>query len=71
MKTRKWYDCYKIKPKRYSNVYDEYIVMTDMGYIFSATWEKDGWHVMVVKNNKCYFPLYENQDSLVKWMKVC
>ena len=65
MKTRKWYST-KVKPDRRYDL----IIMTDMGYIFQACYEQDGWHVAKENNGKVYFTRWENQDSIIKWMKV-
>ena len=64
MKARKWYSA-SIKPDRKSDL----IVMTDMGYVFQACYEDDGWHTAEVVYGKVYFHLYEYQDCIVKWMK--
>lgn len=65
LKRRKWYSTDIKPPYGY-----DYIVMTDMGYIFEASFEGDGWHLSEVRNEKVYFPLYENQMCIYKWMKV-
>ena len=42
--------------------------MTDMGYVFEAHYEDDGYHLSNVVNGKVYFPREENQESIVRWM---
>ena len=64
MKTRTWYST-KIIPDRKQNL----IVMTDMGFVFQAVYENGKFYTNIIKNNKVYFEEFENQDSLIKWMK--
>lgn len=65
LKRRKWYSA-KIKP----DCEWDLIVMTDMGYIFEATYRGNLWYLSVVNNHKVSFPVYESQESIIKWMKV-
>lgn len=66
LKTRKWYSTAKTKPDRKFDL----IVMTDMGYIFEATFEDGIFHVSRLRDGKVYFEPYEHQDSLARFMKV-
>lgn len=65
LKRHKWYSA-EITPPLGCG----YVVMTDMGYIFEAEYQKDGWHLSEVRGGKVYFPLYENQECIYKWMRV-
>ena len=64
MKTRTWYST-KIIPDRKQNL----IVMTDMGFVFQAVYENGKFYTFNCRDNKMYLEVYENQDSLIKWMK--
>lgn len=65
LKRRKWYST-NISPDKETDL----IVQTDMGYIFEAIYIDGKFKTSIVKNNKVYFEEYENQDCLVRWMKV-
>lgn len=65
LKRHKWYSAEIIPPLGWG-----YVVMTDMGHIFEAECQKDGWHLSEVHGGKVYFPLYENQECIYKWMRV-
>lgn len=65
LKRRKWYSA-KNTPDRKNGL----IVQTDMGYIFEAIYIDGKFKTSIVKGNKVYFEEYENQDCLVRWMKV-
>ena len=65
LKRHKWYSAEIIPPLGWG-----YVVMTDMGCIFEAEYQKDGWHLSEVRRGKVYFPLYENQECIYKWMRV-
>lgn len=64
MKTRTWYNTTIAPDRKY-----DLIVMTDMGYVFQTIYENGKFHTSVIRNDKVYFEEYENQDSLIKWMK--
>lgn len=64
LKKRKWYSV-NVKPDCKYGL----LIMTDMGYVFEATFENGLWYISTVRNHKVYFELEENQDSIVKWMK--
>lgn len=68
MKKNKWYNASKVSPDKYNNL----IVMTDMGYIFQSEYLNGEWHTYVENTtlHKMYLEKYENQESIVKWMKV-
>lgn len=66
LKRRKWYNT-NIPP---DNKKSALIVQTDMGYIFEAIYINGKFQVSTVRSNKVYFEEYENQDCLVRWMKV-
>lgn len=61
----KWHDI-SIKP---TDTEAEYIVRTDMGYIFQAVYTGTEFLVSSVRNDKVYFEKGLN-DSLVEWMQV-
>lgn len=61
----KWHDI-SIKP---TDTEAEYIVRTDMGYIFQAVYTGTEFLVSSVRNDKVYFEKGHN-DSLVEWMQV-
>ena len=64
LKKRKWYSV-NVKPDSKYGL----LIMTDMGYVFEATFENRLWYISTVRNHKVYFEFEENQDSIVKWMK--
>lgn len=66
LKNRKWYSTIKTIPDREFDL----IIMTDMGYIFEATYQNGQFLTSVVRNGKVYFETYFNQDSIVRFMKV-
>lgn len=68
MKKNKWYNASKVSPDKYDNL----IVMTDMGYIFQAEYLNGEWHIYIENGiiHKMYLDRCENQESIVKWMKV-
>ena len=43
--------------------------MTDMGYVFEASFNNGIWSLLVSKDYKAYFVVAEYQDSIIKWMK--
>lgn len=65
LKRRKWYSNNNIKPDCEYGL----IVMTDMGYVFEASFKNDIWSLLVSKDYKAYFVVAEYQDSIIKWMK--
>lgn len=66
LKNRKWYSTLKTIPDRKFGL----IVMTDMGYIFEATYENGKFLTSVVRNHKVYFEPYFSQYTIVRFMKV-
>lgn len=64
-KKRKWYSYKNVPPNTISLV-----VMTDMGYIFEAFYDGENYHLSVVENDKVYFPVYEYQECIFRWMIV-
>jgi hypothetical protein len=66
LKNRKWYSTIKTIPDREFDL----IIMTDMGYIFEATYQNGRFLTSVVRNGKVYFEPHFNQDSIVRFMKV-
>lgn len=67
MKKNKWYNA-SVKPDKYNNL----IVMTDMGYIFQAEYIDNEWYTYVENTtiHKVYLEKFENQECIIKWMKV-
>lgn len=65
LKRRKWYLANNIKPDCEYGL----IVMTDMGYVFEASFKNDIWYLLAQRNNKAYFVIAKHQDSIIKWMK--
>ena len=65
LKRRKWYLANNVKPDCEHGL----IVMTDMGYVFEASFKNGIWHLLAQRNNKAYFVIVEHQDSIIKWMK--
>ena len=65
LKRRKWYSNKNVKPDCEYGL----IVMTDMGYVFEASFKNGIWSLLVSKDYKAYFVVAEYQDSIIKWMK--
>ena len=66
LKTHKWYPT-SVKPKWRSDL----IVMSDMGYVFQAFYEKGKFKVAHDMRGKIYFDFdFINQESIVKWMNI-
>lgn len=60
-----WCDA-SIKPVEYDNL----IFMTDMGYIFQGEFKNNNWYRYIEHEHKMYCELYDNQECIIKWMKL-
>lgn len=66
LKRKKWYLVDNIKPDCKYNL----VIMTDMGYIFTAIYEDNKFLITTLRNGKVYYEETIHQDSIVKWMKI-
>lgn len=65
LKRKKWYSV-NITPDCKYNL----VIMTDMGYIFTAIYEDNKFLITTLRNGKVYYEETIHQDSIVKWMKI-
>lgn len=65
LKRKKWYSV-NITPDCKYNL----VIMTDMGYIFTAIYADNKFLITTLINGKVYYEETIHQDSIVKWMKI-
>lgn len=65
LKRKKWYSV-NIRPDCKYNL----VIMTDMGYIFTAIYEDNKFLITTLRIGKVYYEETIHQDSIVKWMKI-
>ena len=63
------------RKKQYSvNIRPDYkydlVIMTDMGYIFTAIYEDNKFLITTLRNGKVYYEETIHQESIVKWMNI-
>lgn len=65
LKRKKWYSV-NIEPDCKYNL----VIMTDMGYIFTAIYEDNKFLITTLRIGKVYYEETIHQESIVKWMKI-
>lgn len=65
LKRKKWYSV-NIRPDCRYNL----VIITDMGYIFTAIYEDNKFLITTLRNGKVYYEETIDQESIVKWMKI-
>lgn len=65
LKRKKWYST-RVKPDSQYNL----VIMTDMGYIFTAIYVDSKFLISTLRNGKVYYEELIEQNGIVKWMKI-